>query len=187
MEILNNSETEKESQKKITVGFKCLPSLKLKLSEQAQKLDISLSEYVENIVINYQPKNKDSQEAIEVRQEPVKKTCFADLEARLTNIMEEQLSPVLVAIEEAKELLIGQEPVTSAEVQDESHEELKAANADLKSQLEAITGNEGLKALFEKYEGKKLEYQTASGDKKKIQVSSIADIITALVETISEQ
>lgn len=40
---------------KTTLGFKCDPMLKLRLAQEAQKLSITLSEYVEGIVANYNP------------------------------------------------------------------------------------------------------------------------------------
>ena len=40
---------------KTTLGFKCEPRLKLRLAQEAQKLSITLSEYVEGIVANYNP------------------------------------------------------------------------------------------------------------------------------------
>ena len=38
---------------KITLGFKCTPRLKLKLAQEAQALNITLSEYVEGITENH--------------------------------------------------------------------------------------------------------------------------------------
>ncbi len=40
---------------KTTLGFKCEPMLKLRLAQEAQRLSITLSEYVEGIVANYNP------------------------------------------------------------------------------------------------------------------------------------
>ena len=47
---LDKLSTEKN---KTTLGFKCSPKLKLELATEAQKLQITLSEYVESIVSNY--------------------------------------------------------------------------------------------------------------------------------------
>ena len=41
------------NQRKITVGFKCDPSLKLKLSNMAQTLGLTLSEYSESVMTNH--------------------------------------------------------------------------------------------------------------------------------------
>ena len=57
----------------------------------------------------------------------------------------------------------------------------------LKNELSKIAGNEGLQMLYEKYNGKTLEYQTSDGVKRKIKVSSYSDVITALVETIIDK
>lgn len=48
-----NLERLKEEKNKITLGFKCAPQLKLQLAQAAQKLNITLSEYVESIVVNH--------------------------------------------------------------------------------------------------------------------------------------
>lgn len=47
---LDKLSTEKN---KTTLGFKCSPKLKLQLATEAQRLNITLSEYVESIVSNY--------------------------------------------------------------------------------------------------------------------------------------
>jgi hypothetical protein len=49
-----NLERLNSERNKTTLGFKCAPQLKLKLAQDAQKLRITLSEYVESIVLNYQ-------------------------------------------------------------------------------------------------------------------------------------
>ena len=38
------------SERKVLVGFKCNPSLRLALCERAEKLDVTLSSHVETIV-----------------------------------------------------------------------------------------------------------------------------------------
>ena len=40
------------SQTKVTLGFKCHPNVKLDLAEKAHKLGLTLSEYVENLIMN---------------------------------------------------------------------------------------------------------------------------------------
>jgi hypothetical protein len=42
----------RQSHNKVTIGFKCNPHIKLDLAEQANKLGLTLSEYVENIIAN---------------------------------------------------------------------------------------------------------------------------------------
>ena len=49
---LEKLNTEKN---KATLGFRCCPKLKLRLAQEAQKLNITLSDYVESIVSNYEP------------------------------------------------------------------------------------------------------------------------------------
>ena len=49
---LEKLNTEKN---KSTLGFRCCPKLKLRLAQEAQKLNITLSDYVESIVSNYEP------------------------------------------------------------------------------------------------------------------------------------
>ena len=48
-----NLDILKDSISKVTLGFKCCPSLKLNLATEAQQINVTLSEYVENIVANY--------------------------------------------------------------------------------------------------------------------------------------
>ena len=48
---LEKLNTEKN---KATLGFRCCPKLKLQLAQEAQKLNITLSDYVESIVTNYE-------------------------------------------------------------------------------------------------------------------------------------
>ncbi len=48
-----NIEKIKSSKSKVTLGFKCNPALKLELAENSKKLGLTLSEYVENLICNY--------------------------------------------------------------------------------------------------------------------------------------
>ncbi|MBL0201320.1 MAG: hypothetical protein IPP81_14640 [Chitinophagaceae bacterium] len=47
-----NLEAVKQSHNKVTVGFKCPPAVKLDLAEKAENLGITLSEFVENLIMN---------------------------------------------------------------------------------------------------------------------------------------
>lgn len=47
-----NLEAVKQSQTKVTLGFKCNPNIKLDLAQKAQQLGLTLSEYVENLIMN---------------------------------------------------------------------------------------------------------------------------------------
>jgi predicted patatin/cPLA2 family phospholipase len=75
----------------------------------------------------------------------------------------------------------------NAPEKDETLVNLIQENENLTKELDAITKNEGLKQLFEKYKGKNLEYQNAEGEVKKTRVESYSDIIAALVETIIDK
>ena len=195
----------KASKTKTTIGFTTAPDLKLKLAEEAQSLGISLSEHVESIVVNYdrtakqgEEKPKEETPPIETATEPpvkevvpekvnendkVKPTCFNNLEDRLTALLEEQLSPVLEKIDELKELQISKTVPSEEMESDVKVKTLTLENESLKKELSAIANNKGLKALFEQYKGKTLEYQTPDKQVKKIAVNSLSDVITALVET----
>lgn len=47
-----NLDAVKQSQNKVTLGFKCNPNVKLDLAQKADKLGLTLSEYVENLIMN---------------------------------------------------------------------------------------------------------------------------------------
>jgi len=47
------------SERKVLVGFKCNPSLRLALCERAEKLDVTLSSHVETIVSTQENKQND--------------------------------------------------------------------------------------------------------------------------------
>jgi hypothetical protein len=184
----DNSREQSVQSKKITVGFKCDPSLKAKLSKEAQKLGISLSELSESIISNHYDLHKtDHVEAKPDSSEQPKKTCFDNLESRLTSLLEEEVSPLLISIEEIKELLLGQGAMPIEGGIDEKIKILSEENENLKFQLAKIADNQELTELFEKYNGKSLEYQTKAGQVKKIKVSSYSDVITALIETIIDK
>jgi hypothetical protein len=48
-----------ENGHKVLIGFKCPPSLKSALCEQAEKLGVKLSSHVETIVLNQENKQKE--------------------------------------------------------------------------------------------------------------------------------
>ncbi len=52
-----NIEKIQHSDKRVTLGFKCSPKTKIELAEKAAVNDISLSEYVERLVVNLPIKN----------------------------------------------------------------------------------------------------------------------------------
>ncbi len=60
METTNTSDVETtiDSQRKITLGFKCLPSVKAMLMEEAEEEGLTLSSYVESL-INQMPENNN--------------------------------------------------------------------------------------------------------------------------------
>jgi hypothetical protein len=101
--------------------------------------------------------------------------------------LEEEVSPLLISIEEIKELLLGQGAMPIEGGIDEKIKILSEENENLKFQLAKIADNQELTELFEKYNGKSLEYQTKAGQVKKIKVSSYSDVITALIETIIDK
>lgn len=49
-----NLDVLKKGKAKVTIGFKCHPSLKLELAENAEKIGLTLSEYIESLVTNYE-------------------------------------------------------------------------------------------------------------------------------------
>src|ERR1700757_1213488 len=78
MEIEDSTEkTELEpvikNQNKVTVGFKCHPEIKMELLKEATQLDISLSEYVESLVLNRNETNKTVNPEIERHIETINK------------------------------------------------------------------------------------------------------------------
>jgi hypothetical protein len=51
--------------KRVTLGFKCSPQLKIELAEKAGMKNISLSEYVEGIVVNLPIRNNNLRKKVE--------------------------------------------------------------------------------------------------------------------------
>jgi hypothetical protein len=51
--------------KKVTVGFKCDPKVKLKLANEAQERGLTLSEYVENLLLTLEENKGLSQKRID--------------------------------------------------------------------------------------------------------------------------
>ena len=54
-----------QSNKKVTVGFKCNPKLKLKLANEAQERGLTLSEYVENLLLTLEENKGVNQKQID--------------------------------------------------------------------------------------------------------------------------
>ncbi len=58
--------------KKVTVGFKCNPKIKLKLAQDASKFGLTLSEYVENLLLNIEgTKQPEPKEILEMKDKIV--------------------------------------------------------------------------------------------------------------------
>jgi hypothetical protein len=58
-----------EISKKVTVGFKCNPRLKLQLANEAKSRGLTLSEYVENLLLAQEGSNQINEEVIEKLKE----------------------------------------------------------------------------------------------------------------------
>jgi hypothetical protein len=114
-----------ETKHKVTLGFTCPPIVKLELAQEAKKLDITLSEYVEHLVMNRTNLKPGSQEEIE----------------KLNTILSEH-----------------------------------------KNRIEFYE-NSFLKALFLKYKGQSHEYTDASGKKNKLEIKSVQDIYTIVINS----
>jgi hypothetical protein len=59
-----NIEKLRYTDKRVTLGFKCDPQVKIELAEKATVNNISLSEYVEEIVVNLPIKNANLREKV---------------------------------------------------------------------------------------------------------------------------
>ncbi|MFN8308806.1 MAG: hypothetical protein U0T73_02480 [Chitinophagales bacterium] len=188
MEILQTAaEPTNGNQKKITVGFKCLPELKMKLLGEAQKLGVTLSEHVETIVSSFTQNEKDVSSSAKPTLEPsnpsAEKLNPELFLSQLNNVLGEQLSPLFDAVLEVREAISEQRTKFAREDYELRIESLCEENAALKELQEDILTNADLQAMFERYKGKKIEYLSKTGEKGKKEIKTLGELINVLVET----
>ena len=94
-----NSRTEPKNQNKVTIGFKCRPEIKSTLSNEARQLGITLSEYVESLILNKQEANKliniESEQNIKTVNELKQKLAFYENNF-LTDLFNEHKNKVVI-------------------------------------------------------------------------------------------
>src|SRR5688572_11711792 len=61
-----NLEDLENISKKVTLGFKCHPKVKLKLARMAIQSGITLSEYVENLIMDLDSDNRDGSQTLDI-------------------------------------------------------------------------------------------------------------------------
>jgi uncharacterized protein YpuA (DUF1002 family) len=77
-----NEETDKNGNRKIVVGVRCYGELKFELTQEAKKIGISLSEYCENIFINYNQLVKQLDKAKKDLESSIKKLQNSQVELK---------------------------------------------------------------------------------------------------------
>ena len=78
---------------KVTVGFKCDPQVKLKLSRNAMALGLTISQYLENIIVNMENVQKehetevnDLKRTIAFYENPILLSLFNEYQGQTVNL-----------------------------------------------------------------------------------------------------
>ncbi|MBL0200991.1 MAG: hypothetical protein IPP81_12920 [Chitinophagaceae bacterium] len=116
-----NLDSAKQSHVKVTIGFKCPPPIKLDLAEKAQKLGLTLSEYVENLVMNF------------VKIIDQIKFHEKDENARLTSVIKEQMEKIEFYEHDFLKEIFRQYKNQTAEFKNQRNEIVKLKLTDIKA------------------------------------------------------
>ncbi|MEO6731919.1 MAG: hypothetical protein ABIN01_11940 [Ferruginibacter sp.] len=99
------------STKKVTIGFKCNPRIKLKLAQDAIKYGLTLSEYVENLLLDLEGAHRpDANQIFELSEKlafyenDILKTLFKQYESQEMVIKKADCEDFKIRINEPKDI-----------------------------------------------------------------------------------
>ena len=144
--------------RKINIGLRCYAELKFKLTEEAQNLGISLSEYCENILLNKDTILAANQNFINEMQ-----------------VLNQEMIEVLKTFEETKSNYQTELKKVKSE-----NDSLKREVHELNNQVALFT-NKQLLFLFEKVKGQKDLIDAPDGQKYTVTYNSPKDLIEAMI------
>jgi L-cysteine desulfidase len=144
--------------RKTMLGVRCYSELKLKLTEDAQKLGISLSEYCESILLNYD-------------------TIVNEREAALIEIA--AVNDKLLQISSNSKLLLENQKIEIKELKEEI-ESLKM-NMKFANEQMSLFKNKQLLSLFEIVKGKTDKIELSFGKTYSIKYDSPKDLLEAMI------
>ncbi|MEJ7821512.1 MAG: hypothetical protein WKF85_04280 [Chitinophagaceae bacterium] len=97
--------------KKVTVGFKCNPKVKLKLAGEASKLGLTLSEFVENLLLNLENETqggtmeiKNLKEQIAFYENDIIKKIFREYKGQTLSFQNPSGKDLNIKIEDPKDV-----------------------------------------------------------------------------------
>ncbi|MDO9000233.1 MAG: hypothetical protein Q7W45_10750 [Bacteroidota bacterium] len=153
--------------RKTVLGVRCYPELKFKLSEEAEKLGISLSECAENILLNKDALLSEKEDAIS-EVEILKNKCL-----RL------------------EEMLISKDAIISSKQNhfNNEYQKLNTENTKLKLEVDLMKkqfelfSNKHLLFLFEKLKDKKDTIISPNGNTYNVTYSHPKDLLEAMIHS----
>jgi predicted nuclease with TOPRIM domain len=151
-------EIQNNGSRKIVVGVRCYPELKLKLIKEAKELGITISEHSENILLN--------------KDKLLGEKCI--LESELAEV-EKILAETLELLDVCKKDFAG----TCKELEQENYE-LTKINSELKDQV-TLFNDKRLLELFALVKGKKDSISLSNGKFYLVQYNSPKDLLHAMI------
>jgi predicted nuclease with TOPRIM domain len=151
-------EIQNNGSRKIVVGVRCYPELKLKLIKEAKELGITISEHAENILLN-----KDKL----LGEKSILESEIDKLEKSLTETVEELD-------------LCRKEYTESYKKLEEKNHELIKTNGELKDQV-LLYNDKRLLELFSLVKGKKDTISLANGQSFIVHYNSPKDLLHAMI------
>jgi chromosome segregation ATPase len=181
-----NLEGLEDEKNKVTIGFKCQAQLKLRLANEATATGLTLSEYVETLILT-NGQNNQASEKLNMKEAKVKR--LNDQVTDLTNSVksgnEKQATRDLDVKRLNEQIKIYQTRMKEIE---DSQAQMKAkiskSNVDvstLQARLNFYEQHPLMVSLFAQYKGSKHVFECAEGGTYNLEIKDVKDIFTVIV------
>jgi chromosome segregation ATPase len=181
-----NLEGLEDEKNKVTIGFKCQAQLKLRLANEATATGLTLSEYVETLILT-NGQNNQASEKLNLKEAEIKRLNeqVTDLTNSMKSGNEKQATKDLDIKRLNEQIKIYQTRLKEAE---DSQAQMKAkitkSNGDvstLQTRLNFYEQHPLMVSLLTQYKGSKHVFECAEGGTQNLEIKDVNDIFTIIV------
>lgn len=187
-----NLEGLEDEKNKVTIGFKCQAQMKLRLANEATAKGLTLSEYVETLIMT-NGHNNQAAEKLTLKEAEIKRLNgqVTDLTNSLKRDNDKQAAKDLDIKRLSGQVKTYQSRLEDAEeCQEEMSEKVGKANAAvlaLQTRLNFYEQNPIMISLLAKYKGSNHTFDAADGGTWNLEIEEIEDVFTVLINKVKSK
>jgi chromosome segregation ATPase len=187
-----NLEGLEDEKNKVTIGFKCQALMKLRLANEATAKGLTLSEYVETLIMT-NGHNNQAAEKLTLKEAEIKRLNgqITDLTNSLKSGNEKQATKDQDIKRLSGQVKAYQSRLEDAEeCQEDMSEKISRSNADLitlQTRLNFYEQNPIIISLLAKYKGSKHTFDAADGGTWNLEIEDINDVFTVIINKVKSK